>query len=279
MPDVSVFLESSLRTRDGICLFLRHVEPEGSPRARVFLIHGMGEHSSRYLHVAERLCQRGFGVELFDLRGHGRSGGSRGHIENYAQLLEDLALVWEEFHRADVPHFLYGHSLGGQLAVNFVLQRKPEAVGLIAASPWLDLAFAPKMWKLWLARLMVRFWPRFTQETDLRPERLSRDAAFLASMPDLDLIHHQMSARMYFEMTQGAANARALPEQMNVPLLLLQGEQDAVTSVAATRAFYNRVRSADKTLRLYPGGLHETHNDLDREIVLRDVGDWIAARC
>ncbi len=269
--------ECRVRMRDGARLFLRCIEPQ-TARASVLLVHGMGEHSSRYLHVAERLAQNGFRVCLFDLRGHGRSDGRRGHVENYAQLLDDIAAVENEIARDGSPIFLYGHSLGGQLVINFVIDRKSAAHGVIAASPWFALAFMPRAWKLWLAQLAVRIWPQFTQQTDVRPERLSRDQAFLQSMPDLELVHHTMSAHMYFELVRGAARARECAEKFNLPLLLIQGGDDPITSAAATRAFFEKAKCPDKTLRIYPGGLHETHNDLDREIVLRDVLYWLDAR-
>ncbi len=260
-------------------LFTRWLEPLSTPRANVLAIHGLGEHSSRYLHVAQRLCDAGFGVCLFDLRGHGRSNGARGHIDSYVQLLDDVALVWAEYSRTGIPSFLYGHSLGGQAAINFALRYQPIASGVIAASPWLELAFAPHPRKLRLAACVGKIWPRFTLETELRLDRLSRDQQFLASMPDLDLVHHRISARMFFELSNGASDAVNRAPEFCLPLLLLHGENDPVTSPAASRRFFESSKSPDKTLRLYPGGMHETHNDLDRDKVLSDIVDWIAARC
>lgn len=271
--------ESRLAMRDGARLFLRRARVSGATRANVVLIHGMGEHSSRYLHVAEKLAQHGFGACLFDLRGHGSSDGRRGHIKNYQQLMDDIGTVWQEVAGAGRPLFLYGHSLGGQLALNFALDaRQPSPTGVIAASPWLDLAFIPRWWKRWLARVARHLWPGFTQVTEVIPTRLSRDQAFLEAMPDRDLVHHLISARMYHELTNGARRARARASKFRAPLYLIHGDADAVTSAAATRAFFEKAVSPDKTLRIYPGGLHETHNDLDRETVLLDLLAWLDAR-
>ena len=277
--ETAIAIEAQCKMPDGTVLFVHRLEPRQAVRANVVLVHGLGEHSARYRHVAERLAAFGFRPCLFDLRGHGRSEGKRGHIGSYEELLDDAAAVFAEFARDGTPTFLYGHSLGGQLAINFATGRKPAIAGLIIASPWLELAFAPRFWKLWLAQLAVRCWPRWTQQTEVRPERLSRDPAFLSSLPDPELIHHRLSAHMYFELVAGARRARDNAATMEAPLLLVQGEADPITSVEATRAFFKNAQSPDKTLLLYPGGLHETHNDLDRETVLRDVVEWLDRRC
>jgi alpha-beta hydrolase superfamily lysophospholipase len=117
-----------------------------------------------------------------------------------------------------------------------------------------------------------------SQDTPLAWSRLSRDQEHLASFPDLDLLHDRISARMYYAIRDGAEEALAAAPQFRRPLLLVHGEKDSVTSVAATREFFERAASADKTLTVYPGMLHETHNDLGRERVIADVIAWIEQR-
>jgi len=150
--------------------------------------------------------------------------------------------------------------------------------GAVIASPWLRLAFNPPRWKVAVARAAMRLWPRFAQNTDMRFERLSRDQAHLASFPDPALVHRRISARMYFAMLEGGEKLLAAAGQVRTPLFLLHGDDDPVTSHHATCEFFERVGSADKTLRIYPASRHETHNDLDRAEVLRESGEWIAAR-
>ena len=297
------FHESRLVTVDGASLFARCAAPsDGAPRGTVLLVHGMGEHSARYFHVAGWLVEQGFRVCAFDLRGHGRSEGRRGDIASYDLLLDDLDLVWKKMiapvlceHSSDTsagdatlensdhaiaPVFLYGHSLGGQLAINFAAENKPAGLcGLIVTSPWLELAFVPARWKLLIARLTLKLCPSFTQKTDVKPERLSRDLAFLASLSDLHLVHHRMSARMYFELVRGAAQAQENARRIFFPMLLIHGARDPVTSWKASQEFFKAASSEDKTLHIYPEALHETHNDIDREIVRRDLLAWLDAHC
>ena len=263
--------------RDGR-LFVRHARPPGQVRASVVLVHGLGEHSGRYGHVAAALVERGFAVVGWDLRGHGRSSGARGDVAAGELLVDDLATVCARFRQEGCPLFLFAHSLGGQVALRLIERDAAVCRGAVIASPWLRLAFDPPWWRLLLARVALRVWPGFVQTRDMRSERLSRDAAHLASFPDLDLVHHRISARMYFWLRAGGERIFAEAHAMRTPLLLLHGDDDPITSHHATCEFFERVGSADKTLRIYPGTRHETHNDLDRAQVIRETGDWIEAR-
>ncbi len=273
------FDETHLTTRDGLRLFLRRAVV-AQPRANILLMHGLGEHSARYFHVAEFLARRGYRLCAFDLRGHGRSGGVRGQLERYDHLLEDSEQAWSYFHEDGLPAFLYGHSLGGQIALHFARRNQSAMQGAVIASPWLRLSLKPKPWKLLLARAALTLHPDFTQDTGMRIERLSRDLDFLSSMQDLDLVHHRMSARMFFALKEAAeAMFHGRQESWKIPLLILHGTADPVTSAEASEEFFRRLPVMDKTLKLYPGTLHETHNDVNRSEVLQDIADWLDARC
>ncbi len=265
--------------RDGTRLFVRVSEPGGGEaRGAILLTHGMGEHSGRYGHVVRHLNEAGLRVMTWDLRGHGRSEGRRGDIRGYDLLVDDLLEVWRLAAAEGGAVFLYGHSMGGQITLNFAVRHQPAAAGLIITSPWLQLAFAPPRWKVSLARIAARVWPSFTQNTDVVPSRLSRDLDFLMGMPDPHLVHHRMSARMYQALTAGALRAGREAVELRYPMLLIHGGDDPVTSVLATEEFFRALRSEDKSLVIVPQGLHETHNDVCREEVLRQITAWLEAR-
>src|SRR5271155_2393190 len=103
-------------------LFLRSAPAGGNTKADVLLTHGLGEHSAKYGHVAGFFAQNGYRLCTYDLRGHGRSHGRRGHVNRYAELLDDLEMVMNYYKRDEVPMFLYGHSLGGEVTINCRLQ-------------------------------------------------------------------------------------------------------------------------------------------------------------
>ncbi len=270
--------EAYVERDGGMRLFSRSANPPGEARATVIFTHGFGEHSNRYGHLAAAFVGRGWRVAGWDLRGHGRSSGPRGDIGDYRYLLDDLGVMCARYRLEGRPLFLYGHSLGGQITLRFLQTNAPACAGAIVASPWLRLAFDPPWWKLALARLAMRCWPAFMQSTGNRWERLSRDLSHMQSFPDLDLMHHGISARMYFAVRAAAEQALAAAPVVRTPLFLLHGDDDPVTSHHASCEFFEHAGSADKTLRILPGSRHETHNDLDRAQVIREVVDWIEAR-
>src|SRR5262249_41630904 len=116
-----------------------------APRAVVGIIHGMGEHSGRYSHVAERLIREGYAVLAYDQRGHGRTDGKRGHTPSYELLVDGVDRFVTEARRRfpELPLFLYSHSMGGNVTLNYLLRRKPQLAGAVVTGPWLRLAFQP----------------------------------------------------------------------------------------------------------------------------------------
>lgn len=250
-------------------------------RAEVVLTHGLGEHAARYDHVAAHFGARGLRLWSYDLRGHGRSSGRRGDVGNYRLLVSDLAQVTAEAAQGSRPVFLLGHSMGAQIVLQHLLLEKSRGVirGAVAASPWLRLAFAPKRWRLALGRLAMRLYPSFTQPRPTRRELLSRDLDHLAALRAPELMHYCVSARLYFGVVAAGEELLARAAEISTPLLLLHGAADGVTSVEATRAFYDRLGAKDKTLQIYPDAVHELFNDLCRQEAIETVTTWIVARC
>ncbi len=272
------YQEQHLESAEGGRLYVRTHLVRGDVRGEVVLTHGRGEHCGRYSHVGEACAARGLRLWSYDLRGHGRSSGRRGDLLRYRLLLADLDAVVALVRGEKRPVFLLGHSLGGQITLNY-LDRHPRCCqGAVVASPYLRLAFAPPRWRLVLARLVGTLWPAFTQEPSVRAEHLSRDLAHLSSMPDPELMHRRISVRMFDAICRGAEHARLAAGRIDTPLFLLHGEEDPVTCVRATREFFDQSISRDKTLRTYPEMLHETHNEIGRERVIEDVLDWMLAR-
>lgn len=277
MPEFH-FSETLLPGGEKPSLFLRSAVVAGKTKADVLLTHGLGEHSGRYGHVARFFAESGYRLCTYDLRGHGRSHGRRGHIKRYGELLDDLEMALGYHRREGVPMFLYGHSLGGQITLNYLLQRRPRVPGAIITSPWLELAFRPRRMKVLLAKLMVELWPTFTQTTPNDQSLLSRDLAFLASLPGQDLVHHKVSARMYQEMLAGADRVCGHTSGFGCPLFLIHGEADPLTSAAATASFFKKLDERDKTLKIHPGMRHETQNETGRETVLAEMVEWMDRR-
>lgn len=261
---------------DGITLAARYWAPDADPRGVVALVHGHGEHSGRYAPVAAFLAERGLATIALDQRGHGESGGKRGHSPSYDHLMNDIErLIIEGRTRVpDGPLILYGHSMGGAEVLNFVLRRNPSAAGIIVTAPLLKVAFEPPAWKIALGRGMQRIWPSLTQPTGLPPVDLTRDAAVVRAYEDDPLVHDRMSARLFVDLMAAGAYAIEHAPTFPAPLFLAHGTADRLTAAPATETFAQRMGSGC-TLKLYDGWYHELHHEPEKQTFFDDLAAWM----
>lgn len=242
-------------------------------------MHGFGEHGGRYHNVVPALVERGLAVYGYDHRGHGRSTGQRGFIRSWSQYRDDLGAVLARVEE-DSPGtrtFVFGHSLGSLIALDFVLERKPNLAGLILSGAVMTAPGVPG-WLLALGRLMSRVWPRFSLATPIATRLLSRDAGEVAAYENDPLVHRRGTARLSTELTKTVRRVSRRAGELELPLLMLHGGADEVAPPAPSRDFFARVASADKTRIEYPDGRHEPHNDTNRAQVVADLAGWIEDR-
>ena len=260
---------------DGLPLVGRCWEPEGEPQAVVCLVHGLGEHCGRYGHVAAALNDAGYAVLACDKRGHGRSGGKRGYIPSYEALMADIDLLLAQAAQRfpGKPRFLYGHSLGGNEVLNYALRRKPALAGVVSTSPGLRTAFQPPALQLAAGRLMNRLWPAFTLPNGLELAAISRDPAVVAAYQADPLVHDRLSARLGVSLLEAGEWAIANAGQFPLPLLLMHGTADRLTSHEASREF--AANAPNCTLKLWDGLYHETHNEPEKEEVIGIIIEWL----
>lgn len=253
--------------------------PVASPVAVILLVHGMGEHMGRYHHVADMLTNEGYAVLGFDQRGHGRTIGKRGHTPSYESLLEGVDRLFEEAasRYPDVPVLLYGHSMGGNVTANYVLRRKPAVAGAIVGSPWLRLAFAPPQAQVVLGRLVERLYPGFTNKRPMNVDHLTSDPGMAEMYRSDPLGHGNITARFFFGVQRAGLWAIQHAGELSVPMLLLHGDDDRVTSIAASRQFAEQAGALCE-YREWQGYKHELHNELGREAVFAAIREWIADR-
>ncbi len=266
-------------SNDNLPMYARSWEPEGSARACIALIHGLGEHIGRYAHVGQALTQAGFILTGYDLRGHGKSGGARGHTPSYDALMNDierfLALTAE--HYPGLPRFLYGHSMGGNQVINFALRRTADLQGIVATGPWLKLAFEPPAPKVALGKMMNKLLPGFTQTSGLDTKALSHDEAVVQAYETDPLVHDKISARLFIEMYQSGLWALEQAGQFPLPLLLMHGEKDRLTSPQASRQFAT-LAGSKVTLHIWEGLFHEIHNEVQKGEVFAELIAWLDER-
>ncbi|HEX2981751.1 MAG TPA: alpha/beta hydrolase [Anaerolineaceae bacterium] len=272
-------IERSWKTKDGLNIYAKEFRPEGDARAVVCLVPGLGEHCNRYLHVARAFNDAGFALLTFDPRGHGRSEGQRGHAPTYDHLMDDIDLLLENAEKLypGKDRFLYGHSLGGNLVLNYAIRRQPKLAGVISTSPGLLQAVEPPAWKTSIGKVMYNIWPTMSLANGLDREGLSRDHAVIDKYSSDPLVHDRISARMGLDVISSGKWAIEHADEMRLPLLLVHGSADRITSCNGSDAFAAKVKG-DVTFKLWEGGYHELHNEPDQAQVIQTLVDWVAAR-
>ncbi|WP_238474562.1 alpha/beta hydrolase [Maribacter algarum] len=247
-----------------------------SLKGAVVLVHGFGEHSERYANsVILMLLNAGISVVTYDNVGHGKSGGKRGHCPSYEALLDILEQVVakaRELH-PDLPLFLYGHSMGGNLVLNYALKRDTNLAGVVATSPYLRLAFQPPKWKMVLGRVMLRMNPSMTLPSGLDPIGISRIPQEVEKYKNDTLIHDKVSPMFSFPIMDAGEWAIQNADQLKVDAFLLHGTADSIIDPEGTKEFHqNAVKT---TLELFEGGYHELHNDNCKAEMLQAISDWL----
>ena len=269
--------EYSWKTRDGLKIFGCLWKPESEIKGAISLVHGLGEHSGRYQHVANALTNAGYAVVGFDLRGHGKSEGKRGHSPSYECLMDDidqnLSLTAEYFPK--VPVFLYGHSLGGNLVIYHTLTRKADLKGVIATSPGLATAEPLPALTLLLAKIMYSLAPAFQTKNGLDLSGLSHDQSVIDRYVQDPLVHPLISARLALDMFSAGKYSLDHASELSKPMLLLQGTADRLVNPKTTAEFAAKANPAMITYKEFPGLYHELHNEPQNAEIFEIMINWL----
>jgi alpha-beta hydrolase superfamily lysophospholipase len=253
--------------------------PDGPPRAALVLVHGLGEHSGRYEYLAAHCTARGYAVHAVDHYGHGRSEGLRGHVERFSVYLDGLRALRDDVRgqHADLPLFLLGHSMGGLIAAAFLGEDQASFRGCVLSGPALRSDAEPPKLAMALVRLISWLAPT-APLIGLDPSGVSRDPAVVKAYMNDPLVHHgKATARLIAELSSTMRATLAAAPAIGLPLLVLHGDADVLTSPAGSQALCDAAASADKTLKLYPGLYHEIFNEPERDQVLGDMSTWLEA--
>ena len=252
----------------------------GAPtRGCVLIVHGIGEHSGRYAHVAKALNEWGFDVVAFDQFGHGDSPGKRGTLTTSTRLLDDLAAVVDQVREGmpgGQPLILLGHSMGGALAARFVAENRRPVDGLVLSSP--ALASGMKAWQRALAGVLEKIAPDFTIANGLPINAISRDPAEVAAYRADPLVHDRVSGRLARFVDASGAPVLAAASTWQVPTLLLFSGSDRLVDAEGSRRFAALAPQDRVTAQEFPRHFHELFNDVERASVFDAVQRWLDQR-
>ena len=261
------------RTPDGLTQLRRRWEPSGAPRAAILLVHGIGEHSGRYEHVGSALAGAGFDVLAHDQRGFGRSGGDRGHVERFGDLLDDVDALLDERRDLGVPVVLLGHSLGGLVVAAHLTSDRPQADLAVLSAP--ALAVEMPGWQRALAPAVGSLVPKLRMPSDFDGALLSRDPEVQRAYEDDPLRVASSTARLGREVLAAMDRVRRSLGRLRIPTYVLHGADDALVPAAAS-APLGELDGVER--RVWDGLRHECLNEPERDDVIAEVVAWLDAR-
>jgi alpha-beta hydrolase superfamily lysophospholipase len=275
MPQLVALQSHQISAADGTMLYVTdYLLPASQALGSVVLMHGLGEHSGRYRHVAAFFNECGLSVRCYDHRGHGRSQGKRGDVINGDPILQDAEIIIDDFSaRFYEPPFLFGHSMGGLFAARFALARMSQLRGLILSSPALSLrlsAFQARMLKV-----MHALAPSLGVPNGLSPTFLSHDAKVVAAYRADPLVHGKISARLLRSMMTSIDYCQAHAGSLAIPTVILVAGDDRLVDPEGSRRFFAHLPPGVAQLHVYDGMYHEIFNELDSQPPFADLKAWL----
>lgn len=269
--------EGSFTANDGLTIYHQSWLPDGDAKAVVILVHGLGEHSGRYGHVADRLAGAGYAVHALDHRGHGKSEGTRVFVKSYDEFMSDIAQyrTWVEGEHPGLPVVMLGHSMGGNIAMGHALDHQDGLAGLAlsgaALKPGDDLSNV----QIKIFSLVAKVAPGFRPQ-GLPAEAVSRDPAVVQAYLDDPLVFNGKITAGLGAALIGAM--RSFPERypsLRLPIWIGHGTDDQLADVEGSRQLERLATNADVTADYYDGLYHEIFNEPEQEQVLDDLVTWL----
>jgi acylglycerol lipase len=264
----------------GLQLFGQRWSPaDGKTRAVLVVVHGLKDHSGRYAELADAAVASGFDVWAYDQRGHGRSAGEREVIESFDDYLADLDLFLAKLRVAapGKPIFLFAHSMGGCVATLYTLRHHPALAGLLLSGPAIEPTDDVSLPLRGATHVLGAIAPG-AKVFELPTEKQSRDPQTIATADADPLVTHgNAPAHTAAELLSAMGDIRERWGELDVPLLAMHGTADLLTNPKGSQDLVAHARSADKTLKLYPGLFHDLLHDPERAQVRSDIVAWLDA--
>ena len=268
---------ANLDYKNNYKIFSQMWESESPPKGVIVLVHGLGEHIGRYsTHFADHFLSEGFNILTFDLPGHGKSGGKRGHIDQYEVFIKILSacISYAKQKYPLLPIFLYGHSMGGLIVLDYTIQINSDINGVIATAPLLDVSEPIPFLKLTMAKIMDKIFPSFTLDSGLNRNMLSRDKSVIQRYNADPLVHGQTSSRLGMYIIEKGAFVCANARKISLPTLVMVGSAEGIVSKKAIHSLCEQSEKCKE--KIWKDLYHELHNEPEKNRVLKFASEWIS---
>jgi acylglycerol lipase len=255
-------------------------QPETECKAILLVVHGLAEHSGRYMNVVNHFVPLGYAVYGLDHIGHGKSEGTRVYVDHFADYTVTLKLYFDliRLEHPDKPIFLVGHSMGGLIGAVYLLEHQDELAGAVLSGALVKMSDDISPMVIFMGKLLSTLTPK-AGLTALDAKGVSRDPAVVQAYVNDPLVYTgKMTARLAAELLKAVQRVQTEAAKITLPLLIVQGSEDKLVDPAGAQLLYDTVSSIDKTLKVYEGYYHEVFNEPEHEQVLGDVEAWLEQR-
>jgi len=251
--------------------------PENDSKAVLLIVHGLAEHSGRYMNIVNHLVPLGYAVYGMDHLGHGKSDGRRVHVKRFEDYTNTLKIYFDRIRglQPEKPIFLVGHSMGGLISALYLLDHQTELTGAVLSGVAVKVPENITPVILVVGKILSALMPRFGL-IGLDAEGICRDPAVVeAYVSDPLVFKGKTTARLAAEMLKAMEYVSASAAKITLPIMIVQGSADKLVGPAGAQMLYDAVNSPDKEIRIYDGFYHEVFNEPEHDKVLRDVEIWL----
>ncbi|MFC1943211.1 alpha/beta hydrolase [Chloroflexota bacterium] len=273
-------IEGKFKGYKNLSLYYQCWLPANEPKAILLIVHGLAEHSGRYMNLVNHFVPKGYAVYSFDQRGHGKSQGLRGYVEQFSYFINDfktfLGIIHSKHHDAKI--FIAGHSVGGTIATAYAVHHQGEFDGLILSGATLKVGVSVSSGLIIIARVLSSLLPKIGLYV-IDASAISQDKAIVAAYLNDPLVYRgKIRARLGTELIKAMQILSRQMSNICLPILIMHGTADRLSDPRGSEILYARVSSRDKTLNLYDGFYHEIFNEPGHKEVFADMEAWLASR-
>jgi len=253
--------------------------PEDEPKAVLLVVHGLAEHSGRYMNVVNRFVPLGYAIYAIDHLGHGKSDGTRVYVERFEDFTDTLKIFFDMMRKwqSEKPIFLVGHSMGALISAGYLLDYQDELTGAVLSGAAVKVPESISSAIIFMGKVLSKLMPKFGL-IGLEADGVSRDPAVVQAYLDDPLVYTgKTTARLGAELLKSMQHITEEAARITLPILFLQGSADKLIDPGGAQMLYDSVGSADKTIKNYDGLYHEVFNEPERDQVLDDFEAWLEA--
>jgi alpha-beta hydrolase superfamily lysophospholipase len=272
-------IEGTFKSIRNLSIYYEAWLPDGDVKAILLLVHGNGEHCGRYTNIVNKFVPLGYAIYGMDHIGHGKSEGEREMVKTFDDYLEPLSTyfkmvkVWQPVK----PIFLFGHSQGGLIALDYLFDHQAEFRGAIISAPAIKIPNTISSMTISIGKMLAAIAPK-AGVLALDISGLSHDPSVVKAYADDPLVFHKkIPARLAAEILKTMTKVTANLGKISLPFIVVQGSEDRLVDPAGATVLYEHAGSIDKTIKIYEGFYHEIHNEPERDREFKDLEAWLSA--